>query len=723
MLVTHRSGRSCDSLTGGLQSRMLLLAPHSIRLLLVAGLLAVAASTFAQPSFKTPVSYADADKRAAAILAKMTVEEKLQLVTGHNSFYIKGFPQHGIPELYLSDATQGVNIRRNLSDQLEKSVSFPAGIGLAACWNPKLAYDYAHSVGEECRAGGIAVLLGPGMNIYRSSQSGRNFEYFGEDPHLAARIISQYVTGVLDTGTIPTLKHFVANETEFHRRTSNSIVDERTLHEIYLPAFKAGIDAGAMAVMTSYNQLNGEYCGQSEKVITDLLRKQLGFKWLVMTDWWSVWDAEKIIKSGQDLEMPGDKYIKADGLRLLKAGKVSEADIDRMAREIIRTTIAMGLYDRPVKDPFFLGRFGEHEKVALQAGREAVVLLKNSDGVLPLRKGGSESILLTGRFAEELARGGGAADVEGYDVATLLSALKATYGDKLQYVKKPTDEQIKAAGAVLLSTGTKDSEGWDRPFALPNDEEKEVTRVVGLNPRTIVIVNSGGGIQMTGWNDKAAAIVYAWYPGQSGNRALAEILCGDVNPSGKLPITIEKSFEDSPAYGYLPAGTKLYSGWGPDNDMSQPILDVQYKEGVFVGYRWYESKKIEPLYAFGHGLSYTTFAYKDLRLSTKELSQEDRLTVEFTVTNTGKVGGAETAQLYVGAVAPSLPRPIKELKGFSKVVLQPGESRVVRLRLAFADFAYWDTGTHGWRTDPGEYRLSVGGASNQIALDGTVALK
>ena len=509
-------------------------------------------SALAQPSFRPPVSYEDADKRAAAILAKMTVAEKLQIITGHNSFYIKGFPQHGIPELYLSDATQGVNIRRDLSDQLEKSVAFPAGIGLASSWNKQLAYDYARSVGEECRAGGVAVLLGPGMNIYRSSQSGRNFEYFGEDPFLAGSLIGRYVTGVLDTGTIPTLKHFAANNTEWHRRTSNSIVDERTLHEIYLPVFKAGIDAGAMAVMTSYNQINGEWAGQSRTVITDLLRNQLGFKWLVMTDWWSVWDAEKIIKSGQDLEMPGEKYLKADAERLLKAGKVSEAEIDRMVKSILRTEIAMGLHDRPVKDSYFLGRFAEHEKVALQTGREAVVLLKNTNGILPLRKDASGKILFTGKFAEELPRGGGAADVEGYDSVTLLAALQATYGERLEYVKEPSDEQIKAAQVVLLSTGTKDSEGWDRPFAMPEADENAVRRVVGLNPRTVVIVNSGGGVQMTGWNDQAAAIVYAWYPGQAGNTALAEILSGDVNPSGKLPITIEKRFEDSPAFGYLP---------------------------------------------------------------------------------------------------------------------------------------------------------------------------
>jgi beta-glucosidase len=691
--------------------------------LCLAGLPLAGRTALAEPSFKTPISYEEADKRAQALLEKMTTEEKLQIITGHNSFYIRGFPKLGIPELYLADATQGVNIRRNLSDQLEKSVAFPAAIGLAASWNTGLAYDYARSVGEECRAGGVAVLLGPGMNIYRSSQTGRNFEYFGEDPYLAAQMIDRYVTGVLETGTIPTLKHFVANNTEFHRRTSNSIVDERTLHEIYLPAFKAGIDAGAMAVMTSYNQLNGEWCGQSRTVIDELLRKTLGYKWLVMTDWWSVWDAQKIIESGQDLEMPGEKFLKADAPRLLEAGKVTIAQIDRMVKSILRTEIAMGLHDRAVKDTWFLRRFPEHEKVALQAGREAIVLLKNTGGLLPVRKDGTGRILLTGRFVEELARGGGAADVQGYDVVTLLGALQATYGSRLEYVPQPSDAQIQAADVVFLSTGTKDSEGWDRAFALPEAEEKAVERVVGLNPRTVVIVNSGGGIQMTAWNDEAGAIVYAWYPGQSGNAALAEVLSGAANPSGKLPITIEKRFADSPAYGYLPPGAKLYTGWKPDGDMSQPINDVRYEEGVFVGYRWYESKKIEPLYAFGHGLSYTTFEYGGLQISPKDMTAESRLSVEFTVRNTGPVEGAEVAQLYLGAVSPSVPRPARELKGFAKVTLKPGESRTVRIRLTPQELAYWDVGSHGWKSEPGEYRVLVGGASDRTVLEGRIVLK
>jgi beta-glucosidase len=677
----------------------------------------------AEPSFKTPVSYSEADRRAGEVLAKLTPAERLGLISGHNSFFIKGYPQYGMPELYLSDATAGVNIRRNLSDQLAKSVAFPAPIGLAATWNPNLAHNYAQSIGEECRAGGIAVLLGPGMNIYRVSQCGRNFEYFGEDPFLAARMIERYVTGVLETGTIPTLKHFLANNSDWHRRTSNSIVDERTLHEIYLPAFKAGIDAGAMAVMTSYNQVNGEWAGQSATVIDRLLRQELGFRWLVMTDWWSVWDADKIVKSGQDLEMPGEKFIKADAARLLHAGTVTQEQIDRMARSIIRTCIAMGLYDRSVKDEFFLSRFPEHERVALQTGREAVVLLKNRDNILPLRRDGARRILLTGLFAERLARGAGAADVEGYDTVSLLRALEDTYGERLHYVTAPTDEEIREADTVFLSTGTFDSEGRDRPFALPESEEQTVKRVIGLNPRTVVIVNAGGGIAMTGWNDSAAAIVYAWYPGQCGNLALAEILCGDVNPSGKLPITIEKRFADSPGRDYLPKGAQFYTGWDPDNDMSQPIHDIPYAEGVFVGYRWYEAKQIEPLYAFGHGLSYTTFEYKDLRINSANVRPEDRVTAEFTVTNTGRVAGAEIAQLYVREVASRVSRPVKELKGFAKVSLQPGESRTVRLRLTVRDFSYWDATGHAWRADPGDFLIRVGGSSDHTVLEGRVTLQ
>jgi beta-glucosidase len=670
--------------------------------------------------FQPPISYEEAGKKADIILAKLSIEEKIQLINGYKSFFIKGFEKYNMPQLYMSDATQGVHIRKNLSSKLTKSTAFPCPLALSSTWDPELARKYATSVGEECRAGDIAILLGPGMNIYRISQCGRNFEYFGEDPYLAARMIENYVVGMQSTGTITTLKHFVCNNTDFHRRNTNTIIDERTLHEIYLPAFKAGIDAGAMAVMTSYNQINGEWCGQSNYVISKILRKDLGYKWLVMTDWWSVWDAEKIIRSGQDLEMPGDKYIQSDALNLLKAGEVQQSDIDRMAKAIIRTCVAMGLYDRKVEDTRYLSKFPEHEQVALQTAREAIVLLRNKNNLLPIKKDGVKKILLTGEYVENLAHGGGSAAVEGYDIVTMLSAFKNEFGDKLEYVKDPSDEQLKSADIVLLSVGTFDSEGYDHPFALPENKEKMIEHISSQNPKTVIIVNSGSGIQMTDW--KVPAIIYSWYPGQNGNIALAEILSGKTNPSGKLPITIEKKFEDSPGYPYIPEGDTLYTGWGGDQIIKDKIYNIRYKEGVFVGYRWYDSKKIEPLFHFGYGLSYTSFEYGKVTVSDKDLNKDGHFTVNLTVTNTGKVAGAEIVQVYVQEVKPSVPRPVKELKGFKRIFLNAGESKQVSLTLTKQDLAFWDVKTNGWLAEPGDYNILVGSSSVDIRQTGKVTL-
>ena len=686
-----------------------------------------AQSSYVYKPFEPKISFEDADKKADQLLSKLSVDEKIQLLGGHRFFYIKGFDKFGIPELYLSDATQGVHIRKDLNDQLQKSTAFPCPSALAATWNIELANEFAKSIGEECRAGGIAVLLGPGMNIYRVSQNGRNFEYFGEDPFLAARMIENYVSGLQSTGTIATLKHFLCNNTEYYRRKSNSIVDERAIHEIYTPAFKAGIDAGAMGVMTSYNQVNGEWSPQSKYVVTDLLINDLGFKWLVMSDWWSTWDPVKTMHSGLDLEMPGetgdrmevlkkmgDIFVKDAAPKLLKDGKISESDINRMAKDILRTEIAMGLLDRPVKDESYLSKFPDHENIALQTARESVVLLRNEKNLLPVIPGSNNKILLTGEYVEKIPRGGGSADVEGYNHVTMLDALKKVYGENLQYVKEPTDEQIKSANVVLLSIGTHDSEGLDKHFELPVTMENNILNIAGKNPNVVVIVNTGGGIKMSAWNENVGAILYAWYPGQNGNTALAEIISGKVNPSGKLPITIEKKFEDSPGYPYIPKGEKLYNSWIDDMSPDIPIRNVVYKEGIFVGYRWYESKKIKPLYPFGYGLSYTKFEYKNLKLSKKKISKGDVLTATFEVRNVGKVDGAETAELYVHDVKSSVPRPIKELKGFKKVFLKPGENKTVEIELKEKDFSYWDPSKKNWYAEPGEFKIMVGAASNDI---------
>jgi beta-glucosidase len=683
-----------------------------------------------------PLSYEEAFIKANAILDSLSLDEKIDLIGGHNLFFVKGLERYGIPWLYLSDATQGVHIRKNLDSMLEKSTAFPCPILLTATWNTDLAMDYARSIGEECRAGGIAVLLGPGMNNYRISQNGRNFEYFGEDPFLASRIIENYVKGVQGTGTAATLKHFIGNETEFNRRTTNSIIDERTLHEVHMAPFKAGVDAGVFCVMTSYNQVNGEWAGQSNYVINQLLRKDLGFKGLVMTDWWSIWDPEKAIKSGLSLDMPGhaidrmpilkeygpDIFVRSSAKKCLDQGKISEDDINRMARDVIALSLVMRLDERPVKDTSFLKNFPEHENIALKTAREGIVLLRNQNNILPVKEGSSK-ILLTGKFLYEIAAGKGSAEVEGYNTVSLVDAFKKEFGDRLLVSEKPTDEEIKSAEIVFLSTGTIDSEGWDKPFDLPKEEEEQILKIAGLNPNTVVVMNAGGGRRMTGWNDKVAAILYAWYAGQNGYTALAEIISGKVNPSGKLPVTIEKEFKDSPGYGYIPEGTKIYEGWDNDLNMKIPIRDIHYNEGVFVGYRWYENKNIEPLYPFGFGLSYTNYDYSDLQLKINKQGPTQTVTVSFKIKNTGKVPGAEIAQVYVQDVDATVPRPIKELKGFKKLEIQPGETKEVKIELQRNDFAFWDIQSRNWLVELGKFVIHVGKSSREIVLKGEVELR
>ena len=678
-----------------------------------------------KPMFQ-PLTFEQADKKADTIVTLMTLEEKLAMIGGDRSFFIRAVPRLHLREVFMSDATQGVHIQEGLKGddlsktRLERSTAFPCPLLLAATWNPGLSFEYARAIGEECRAGNIDILLGPGMNHYRQSQCGRNFEYFGEDPYLRARMIEQYVAGVQSTGTIATLKHFAANNTDYFRRRSNSIVDERTLHEICLPGFKAGIDAGAKAVMTSYNQLNGEWCGQNAFVIDTILRRDLGFQWLVMTDWSSVYDGEKLIKSGQNLEMPSAFALK-NVQDLLREGKVEEKNITSMVRSIIRTYFAMKFdeQDVPHHEP---ARYDEHEAVALQTAREGIVLLRNEGSILPL-KINVKTILLTGDFVKKLAMGGGSARVKGYNIHLMLDELQAALGDRLHYSKDPGIEEIKTADVVLCNIGTEDSEGSDRPFELPEAQEALVQKCVNNNSNTVVIVTSGSGVRMTGWNEKAKAILYAWYVGQIGNKALAEIIAGKVNPSGRLPITIERDFKDSPGYGYIPEGETVYTGWNDRHESTHPVFNIQYTEGIFSGYRWYDKKDIAPLYPFGFGLSYTTFEYENLAVSRERFREEDTVHVSVMVKNTGNVQGTETVQLYVQDVECSVPRPVKELKGFKKVSLKPGESRTVELLLQKKDFSFWDTNTKDWKAEKGVFVLYAGSSSGDIKLKKEITLE
>ena len=664
------------------------------------------------------ISYEQAAAWADNILAQMTLREKCEYIGGVDVFFIKGIERLGLSPVMCSDATAGVALRERFYDvtyqnAVQTSVAFPAPIMLAATWNPELAETYATAVGEQCNANGIGILLGPGFNLYRISQCGRNFEYFGEDPFLISRMIEHYVKGVQNTGTAATLKHFAANNTDYFRRKSNSIVDERTLREIYLPAFKAGIDAGAMAVMTSYNLLNGEWTGQSREIVHELLRGKLGFRWLVMSDWWSVYDGKKVVESGLDLEMPA--CLATLGIEeKIQSGEVQEADLDRMVKSILTTLKAMDLFDKKPQ-PDLIHKYPEHEKVALNTAREGAVLLRNHNQILPLDKQSEEDILLLGNYIHKKAVGGGSSEVKGYNQVTLYQALHKVFGERARYEASPTDDMIRSAKRIILAVGTQDAESWDRPFQLEIGEELYVKRVLRLNPNVIVLVNSGSGIRMTDWHQQAAAILYCFYNGQNGNIAITEILTGDVNPSGKLPFTIEREFSDGPGAGYIPKGEVLYNGANDEWEKIYPVYDVEYKEGVFVGYRWYDSRNIEPLYPFGFGLSYTQFSYSDLVVSPPK-SGDSHVEVRFRISNTGNMTGQEIAQLYVRDLHSSEPRPYKELKGFRKVHLTPGEHTTVQFELPSSAFAYWSTTIGNWLVEPGDFEILVGSSSRDIRL-------
>lgn len=670
------------------------------------------------------ISYDAANAWAKTILAQMTLEEKCDYVGGEGVFYTKAIERLGVKRVMMSDATAGVHLRDRFQDTtyqnpIERSTSFPCPLQLASTWNEELAQEYARSVAEQCRAAGVGILLGPGFNLYRISQCGRNFEYFGEDPFLISRMVERFVKGVQETGVIATLKHFVANNTDYFRRKSNSIVSERAFNEIYLAGFKAGIEAGALAVMTSYNLVDGEWAGQSEAVIKKLLRGHLGFKWLVMTDWWSVFDGAKVARSGQDLEMPAS--LATLGLaEKVKSGEVDEADVDRMVLSILTTLKAMELFDFEA-EPEREVDFPKHEAVALQTAREGTVLLRNEGGILPLKAADGE-ILVLGDFLEKKALGGGAATVVGYDNVQLLDALSQEFGDAVRFLKGPTDEEIRAAKQIVLSVATLDSEGCDRRFALKADDELWVKRVLNLNTNVVVLVQSGSGIRMTDWYEQAAAIVYCYYNGQNGHTAVAEILSGKTNPSGKLPFTIEREFSDGPGTGYVPDGEVLYNGWNDEWEAARAVYDVEYEEGVFVGYRWYDAKGIEPLYPFGFGLSYAKFEYVDLAVSSDTISAGEGVSVSVSVKNVGLVEGIEIVQVYVRDEECSEARPEKELKGFARVTLAPGEAKTVTVKLDAAAFQFWSESAKGWVAEAGTFEILVGASSRDLRFATQVSL-
>ena len=802
------------------------------------------------------------EKRIDAILTEMTVEEKVDLLAGVDFFYLRGVPRLDVPRLRMIDGPMGV---RNDGP----ATAFPGGIALAATWNTALAERIGVEFGRDTRAKGAHFLLAPGVNIYRAPVIGRNFEYLGEDPFLAGKMAVGFIKGVQSQGVSATVKHFAANNSEFDRNHTDSIVDERTLREIYLPAFEAAIKEGKVgAIMDGYNLTNGDYMSQHAYLNNDVAKGEWGFDGVIMSDWISTYDAIGMANGGLDIEMPYPTHFNRETLLpALKSGEVSLATLDDKVRRILRVTERFGWLDREQLD-LSIPRYNEAgRQAALQGAREGTVLLKNENALLPIDSAKTRTILVVGpNVHPAVVGGGGSSKTEPFTSVSILAGLVANAGtdtkvlhtqgipsltDMVRDTKFSTDRAGKMPGmraqyfasddlsgkavinrvepgaqigvgsngplyppdtaserwtgyytatedgtfdVVVASAGDRggyyrvfiddelvfdswtlntaivdyvtlelaagphkvvfehrgrqkwpgdrlllaisqhgdrvsdaaramaanadvvvvaagfddstESEGADRTFKLPAAQDELINAMVETNQQTVVVMTSGGAVDMTAWLDRVPALLQAWYPGQEGGTAIAEILFGAVNPSGRLPATFERRWEDNPSY---------------DSYYPEPgTLRIHYKEGVFVGYRGFESKNVEPLFPFGHGLSYTNFEYGKLSIS-PDRTNDGKVVVSFDLTNAGSRAGAEVAQVYVADSHSDVPRPPKELKGFTKVFLQPGETTRVSVELDRRSFAYYDVETKAWQVAPGTFGILIGRSSADIALKGDVA--
>lgn len=647
--------------------------------------------------------------RAAELVSQMTLEEKCAYVGGsEDGFYIRPVERLGIPLIRMADGPQGV--RNNT-----KSTLFACGVAAAASWNEDVTYEMGVALGCDSRARGVHILLGPGVNIYRSPLCGRNFEYMGEDPLLASRTAVQYIKGVQSQGVMATVKHFALNNQEFNRHHVSSDADERTMNEIYFPAFKAAVDAGVASVMSSYNLVNNVHSVENEWLLKETLKGKWGFNGFVMSDWTSTYSTLGCVRSGLDLEMPKGFCMNYKNIKpLIETGVVREKDIDEKVETILASLIAYGFLDRPQLDTTIKEDNPYSREVAYRLSCESAVLLKN-EGALPLKKG--DKIALMGPRADVIPCGGGSGAVDPLYSISLLQGMNGLGEDfPVTYVEDyaKNADVLKDASAVVVSVGFDkhtEKEDHDRTFALPEGQDEMIEFALENNDNVIVVVYSGGGIDMSRWGDKVSAIVMGWYPGQEGGQAIARMLAGEFSPSGRLPFTMEAAAEDNPTY------TNYYVE-KPLTKRGHSTLNVTYGEGVFVGYRGYEKNGVCPAYAFGHGLTYTTFEYSDL----KTVKAGDGYDVTFTVTNTGDFDAAEVAQVYVGEQNPVVVRPAKELKGYDKVFVKAGESAEVKVHLPESAFAYYDVDIHGWNVTPGMFNIMVGAASDDIRLQTEVKM-
>ena len=658
------------------------------------------------------------------LIGKMTLEEKASLCSGADFWHTESVERLGIPAMMVSDGPHGLRKQDQEADHLGvndsiKAVCFPAGCGTAASFNRELITGMGEVLGEECQAEGVGVILGPAVNIKRSPLCGRNFEYYSEDPMVASEMAGALIKGVQSKNVGTSIKHFLANNQETRRMSSSSEVDERTLREIYLAAFEGAVSSQKpWTVMCSYNKINGTYAAEHKEALTDILRGEWGFDGFVVSDWGAVNKRVPDLEAGLDLEMPAsgginDKQI----VDAVKEGRLEESVLDRAVVRILN--IVYRFEETRDKSAVF-DRDKDHE-YAKKVAEETIVLLKNEDGLLPLPE--KEEIAFIGKYARQPRfQGGGSSHINSHKVTGAWDVVKdwgnITFAEGYGDQEDVTDEALIAeavekagkAQAAVIFAGLPDafeSEGFDRShMGMPNCQNELINRVAAVQPNTIVVLHNGSPVEMP-WADQVKGIVEAYLSGQAVGAAVVDILFGKVNPSAKLPETFPYKLEDNPSYLY-------YLGEGDK---------VEYREGVFVGYRYYDTKKMDVRFPFGYGLSYTTFAYSNLKLSAAQIKDTDTFTVSVDVTNTGSMAGKEVVQLYVSDVESTVIRPVKELKGFDKVDLQPGETKTVTFTLGKRAFAYWNTQIHDWHVESGEFRILVGKSSRDIQLEETVTVE
>jgi beta-glucosidase len=662
------------------------------------------------------------------IIAQMTLEEKAGLCSGLDFWQTKAVERLSIPSIMMTDGPHGLRKQKAGNDHLGifdsvPSTCFPAGAGMACSWDRELIKQVGAAIGEECQAEDVSILLGPGANIKRSPLCGRNFEYFSEDPYLSSEMAIGHIEGVQSQGVGTSLKHFAANNQEHRRMSVDAIVDERTLREIYLASFESVVKkAQPWTVMCSYNQVNGEYASENPYLLTDILKEEWGHEGFVVSDWGAVNERAKGLAAGLELEMPssngaGDQKI----IDAVHSGTLSEAELDRAVGRLLSIIFKAVENDKENAsyDP------EAHHQLARIAARESMVLLKNEGGLLPLKHEGSYVVI--GDFARNPRyQGGGSSHIKPTRLDDIYNSIQEEAGSSVTltysqgYISdsdEPNLELIEQAAKAASKADTAivfaglperyESEGYDRThLRIPESQIRLIEAITEIQPNTVVVLSNGSAIEMP-WISNVKAVLEGYLGGQALGGAISDLLFGNVSPSGKLAETFPLQLEHNPSYLNFPG----------EEDT------VEYKEGLFVGYRYYDAKRISPLFPFGYGLSYTTFAYSDLSVSSQALKDTDTLQVSVKVTNTGTMQGKEVVQLYVKDILSNVVRPEKELKGFAKVDLQPGETKLVNFTLDSRAFAYYNVKLKKWHVETGEFEILVGASSQEIMLAESVVVE